>query len=140
MSISRPANRPPPLAARKPNPRLCFKEAESACGAMVETESVAVMLLLLLMVTDVVEPDVGEVNPQVISAEGFVGVRAQERFTVPVKPFCGLTVMVERPVPPGVGMLIAVGVGREQFGAVLNPGQDVTRMLASIEPSPVTRS
>lgn len=64
---------------------------------------------------------------------------AQVRVTVPLNPFVMDTVIVEVPDCPGPGTITGVPP-TEKSGAVTKPGHEVTSTLASIEPSPVTRS
>jgi hypothetical protein len=136
-----PAAKVPPLAMNHPErPRFAALGEACACAAVVATLMVAVALVVdPLRLTDVVLPEVGAVNAQVTPAVVEGGVRAQERFTVPVKPDDELTVMVDVPEAPGEAIVTAVPL-IEYDGMATNPGQAVINTFASIEPSPVTRS
>ena len=79
---------------------------DMACGAMVETVRVELpVVVVLLSATE------GGFIEHVICAVDDAGVSAQERFTVPVKPFCAVTEMLEVPEPPGAEIAMVVGFG-----------------------------
>ena len=66
---------------------------------------------------------------------------AQVRPTVPAKPLDAETVMAVLPVWPMVAILMEVGLAlRLKLGPEAKPFQAVTRLNASIEPSPVAWS
>ncbi len=106
-----PANIAPPLAASQPSRPGGRTEAdmlEMACGPMVETVRVALAVVVVLLSGT----EVGFIE-QVISGVEDDGMSAQERFTVPAKPFFAVTEMVEVPEPPGAEMVMVVGFGGE---------------------------
>ena len=66
---------------------------------------------------------------------------AQVRPTVPAKPLDAETVMAVLPVWPMVAILMEAGLAlRLKFGPEAKPFHAVTRLNASIEPSPVAWS
>ena len=85
-----------------------------------------------LSVTEVVEP-----NEQVMLAVEAGGV--QVRSTVPLNPFVAVTVMVDVADCPGEATVAGLAP-TEKPGATTKPGHEVANKLASMEPSPVTRS
>lgn len=96
----------------------------------METLRLAVALEPLTITEDVL-------SEQVISA--VVEQGANERLTVPLKPFIAVTVTVEAPDCPGEARLTAVPPTAKSWEAE-KPVQFLTKLLASTEPSPVTWS
>jgi hypothetical protein len=73
---------------------------ETACGAVVDTDKVAVAVPLALIVA-------------VAGTEQFISTvvfeTAQLKLTVPVNPFSAVSVMVVEPLCPGVAIVMLVG-------------------------------
>ena len=90
------------------------------------------LVVVLFSVTGVVEP-----NEQVILVVAAGG--AQARATAPLNPLVAVTVTVDVPACPGA-LTVAAVAATEKPGSITKPGHEVTSALASIEPSPVTRS
>jgi len=94
-----------PIKARLPpsNPEGVRRDAvigpDTACGAVVDTDKVAVALPPLIAAVAGTE----HVIPAVVFEI------AQLRFTVPVNPFNAVIVMVVEPLCPGVAMLMLEG-------------------------------
>ena len=90
------------------------------------------LVVVLSSATGVVVP-----NEQVISDDPVGGV--QVRSIDPLNPFVAVMVMVDVPDWPGAAILTGLPPS-ENAGVTTKPGQEVSRILASIVPSPVTRS
>ena len=104
-----------------------MKTPPSACGAVVTTFRVAVALEPL---TDT------EFTLRVQVMNAVVEHCVEERFTVPLKPFIAVTVIVEAPDCPGEERL--TGVEPTAKSAVDEKfGQFLTRRFASTDPRPV---
>ncbi len=97
------------------------------------TVTVAVGLVPL---TSTEDGDIVHPTPELVEAGG-----VHDRSTVPVKPLLASTVMVEVPEAPTEAIMMGSGFAlRKKFGTGVNPGQLVTRTLASTEPNPLARS
>lgn len=127
-AVTIPANSMPVAAASQPNPAI--EEAFNACGGVVVTVRVAVALDAFT-VTELV------LSEHVIRLDDGGGV--QLRSTVPAKPLVGSTVMVEVPGLPGEAIVTTVPP-TEKLGVATKPGQAVTRLCASMDPSPLATS
>ena len=97
------------------------------------TVTVAVGLVPLTSTDDgeIVQP-----TPELVEAGG-VHVRS----TVPVKPLLASTVIFDVPEAPTEAIVMGSGLAlKKKFGTGVNPGQLVTRTLASTDPKPLARS
>lgn len=69
-----------------------------------------------------------------------VGRPAAARLTLPLKPFCGVTVMVLEAAAPCVTVKTPGDADRTKLGKVEEPGQLPTRLAAFTVPIPVAKS
>lgn len=119
---SMPARRKPVDGTRLANVR----------GAAVVTVIVAVGFDV---VTVTAEGETVQPTPELAEAD------VQDKFTVPVNPFVGLTVTVEVDDDPALEMLRGSGLAvMEKFGTGVNPGQLITSTSASTDPQPLAKS
>src|SRR5205085_1984005 len=67
-----------------------------------------------------------------------LGKPATDKFTLPLKPFCGATIMVLVPLVPGAMLKVAGEADRKKLGP--DPGQLFTRLVMLTVPIPVEKS
>ena len=131
MASKQPTTPPPNANQRNPG----SDGNNRALEPVVKTVSSAVGLVVLTVT--------GLGIVQEILAVLEAGTSAQERVTVPVKPFTGVTVMVELPVAPGLAMVMLVGFEESTKSAPVPPPPpppELTRLLAFGDPRPLARS
>ncbi len=63
-----------------------------------------------------------------------------DRLTLPLKPFCGVIVMVLVPLAPCVMVKLVGDVDNTKLGVVMDPGQLFTKLVALTAPMPVAKS
>ncbi len=63
-----------------------------------------------------------------------------DKLTLPLKPFCGVTVIVLVPLAPCVMVKLPGDVDNTKVGVAVDPGQLFTKLLALTAPMPVAKS
>src|SRR5216684_644790 len=63
-----------------------------------------------------------------------------DKLTLPLKPFCGVTVMVLVPLAPWVIVKLVGDVDSTKLGVTVDPGQLFTKLVALTAPMPVAKS
>ena len=63
-----------------------------------------------------------------------------DKLTLPLKPFCGVTLIALVPLPPCVIVKLVGDVDSTKLGVAVYPGQLFTKLVALTAPMPVAKS